>query len=229
MKFPIGGKKRKLRVLKPDGRSGQIPEPTVKVRRKERIFFIAMNNVKSSTKKLAKMGVLAAISVVLVYIIHFPIVPAASFLEYDPADVPILLGTFALGPLAGLLLTVVAAVIQGVTVSSASGWYGIVMHIIATGCYVIAAGNIYKHKKTKKNAIIALAVGVLVWVIVMIPANIFLTPIYLQTIVGLPAEAAKATVPPLLPWIILFNLIKSVVNSVLTFLLYKRVSGILHR
>ncbi|MFQ9412551.1 MAG: hypothetical protein ACLR1T_18100 [Evtepia gabavorous] len=37
----------------------------------------------------------------LVYVIHFPIFPAASFLEYDPADIPILIGTFAYGPLAG--------------------------------------------------------------------------------------------------------------------------------
>ena len=195
---------------------------------KERIFFIAMNSLKS-TKSLAKLGILTAISVVLVYLIHFPIIPAVPFLEYDPADVPILLGTFALGPVSGLILTIVASLIQGLTVSSASGWYGIVMHIISTGCYVLVAGNIYKAHKSKKNAIKALIFGVAAWVIIMIPANLFLTPVYLETIVGLPAEVAKSTVTSLLPWIVLFNLIKSIINSVLTFVLYKRVSGILHK
>ena len=47
-----------------------------------------MSNVSTRTNTLAKLGILAAISVVLVAIVHFPLIPAASFLEYDPADVP---------------------------------------------------------------------------------------------------------------------------------------------
>ena len=58
------------------------------------------------------MGMLVAIAIVLVYFIHFPIFPAVAFLEYDPADIPILMGTFAFGPVAGILLTVVTAVIR---------------------------------------------------------------------------------------------------------------------
>ena len=68
-------------------------------------------NTQKSTVKLAKMGMLVAISIVLVAIIHFPIFPAVAFLEYDPADIPILIGTFAFGPVAGLLLTIVTAVV----------------------------------------------------------------------------------------------------------------------
>lgn len=86
----------------------------------------------NSTLKLVKMGMLVAISIVLVYIIHVPIFPAVPFLEYDPADIPILIGTFAFGPVAGFILTFVTSVIQGLTVSSGSGIYGIIMHIIAT-------------------------------------------------------------------------------------------------
>ena len=89
-----------------------------------------------------------ALSVVLVYLIHFPIFPSASFLEYDPADIPILIGTFAFGPIAGIILTVVASGIQALTVSAASGLYGFLMHIIATGVVVIVAGCIYKAKHT---------------------------------------------------------------------------------
>ena len=187
-----------------------------------------LNNVSKKTNRIAKLGVLAAISIVLVAIIHIPIFPAVSFLEYDPADIPILLGTFALGPVAGILLTAAVSIIQGVTVSAASGWYGIVMHFISTGTYVAVAGNIYNHHKSKKMAIISLICGTAAWTLVMIPANLLLTPVYLQMI-GLPAEAALGTVKSLLGWIVLFNLIKAGINSILTFLLYKRVSGILHR
>ena len=180
------------------------------------------------TKDIAKLGILAALSIVLVSLIHIPIFPAVSFLEYDPADVPILIGTFALGPGFGFLLTVIVSLIQGLTVSSASSWYGIVMHVIATGTFCLIAGLMYKNSKTKKKAVIALAVGSISMVLVMIPANLLLTPVYLRML-GVPSEAAFPTVVGLLVWIILFNTVKAGINSFVTFLLYKRVSGILHR
>ena len=51
-------------------------------------------------------------------------------MEYDPADIPILIGAFAFGPAAGLALTAVTALIQGVTVSAGSGIYGIIMPVL---------------------------------------------------------------------------------------------------
>lgn len=181
-----------------------------------------MNNVSTKTRNLAKLGILAAISIVLVALIHFPVFAAAPFLEYDPADIPIIMGTFALGPAAGLLLTVVAATIQGLTVSAASGGYGILMHIIATGTYVIVAGNIYRIHKNKKMAAVAMIAGVAAMTLIMIPANLIITPIFMTV----SKDVVKAL---LLPGIIPFNLLKAGINSVITFLLYKRVSGILHR
>ena len=70
-----------------------------------------MSNVNPKISRLAKLGVLAALSVVLVFFIHFPIFPAASYLEYDPADIPIMIATFAFGPWYGLLMTVVVVVV----------------------------------------------------------------------------------------------------------------------
>ena len=176
---------------------------------------------KNNTVRLAKMGMLVAIAVVLVYFIHFPLIPAVPFLEYDPADISIIIGTFAFGPLAGILLTVVTALVQGLTVSAASGAYGIIMHIIATGMYVIVAGIIYKKVKTKKGAVIALVAGTLTMMIVMIPANLFITPIFMG--------APRAAVAELMPFIVLFNFIKAGINSIITFFVYKRISGFLHR
>ena len=185
-------------------------------------------NVTSKTNTIAKLGVLGALSVILVAIIHISIFPAVSFLEYDPADIPILLATFALGPWAGLALTVVVSVIQGVTVSAASSWYGIVMHIIATGAYCLIAGILYSKEKTKKRAILSLILGTTAMVVVMIPANLLLTPIYLKML-GIPDSAAFPMVVSLLIWIVLFNFVKAGINSLITFFLYKRVSGLLHK
>ena len=176
---------------------------------------------REKTVRLAKMGMLVAISIVLVYFVHFPIFPAVAFLEYDPADIPIIIGTFAFGPLAGIVLTVLTSIIQGVTVSAASGVYGIIMHIIATGTLVLVAGLIYKFNKTRKGAVIALVCGVIAWTLVMIVANLFITPLFM----GVP----RAVVWDLMPFIAGFNLIKAGINAAITFLLYKRISGFLHR
>lgn len=86
---------------------------------------------------------------------------------------------------------------------------------------MLVAGNIYRHKKTKKEAIIALAAGTAAWVVVMYFANLTITPLFM----GVPTEVVKG----LMPFILLFNAIKAGVNSIITFLLYKRISGFLHR
>ena len=173
------------------------------------------------TVRLAKMGMLVAISIVLVYFVHFPIFPAVSFLEYDPADIPILMGTFAFGPAAGVLLTVVTSVIQGVTVSAQSGLYGILMHIIATSVLALVAGIIYKKNKTRKGAVIGLVSGLIAMTIVMIGANLIITPIFM----GVP----RTLVWDLMPFIAGFNAIKAGINGIITFALYKSISGFLHR
>lgn len=178
-------------------------------------------------KKLAVMAMLVALSIVLVYFVHFPLFPAAPFLEYDPADIPILIGTFAYGPLAGVCLTVVASVIQGVTVSAQSGIMGIAMHIAATSSLVLVAGTIYKFRRTKRGAVLALTCGTLAMGLVMLAFNHFVTPYFVTPDITDAAAlaASRGFVDSLLlPVILPFNLIKAGVNSGITFLVYKTVS-----
>lgn len=173
--------------------------------------------MKEKTRKLTVMAMLVAVSVVLVYLIHLPIFPAAPYLEYDPADIPILVGTFAYGPLAGLALTAVAAIIQGVTVSAGSGLYGIIMHFIATGALVLVAGSIYRFQHKRTGAAVGLICGTLAMGLVMMIANHFITPYFNGML-----TAVVDTL--LLPVILPFNLIKGGINSVVTFLVYKVIS-----
>lgn len=179
----------------------------------------AVKRTVFDTKNLIVMALLCALSIVLVYLIHLPIIPAAPFLEYDPADIPILIGTFIFGPAVGLLLTLVVSVIQGLTVSAASGVIGIIMHFVATGCFVIVAGLIYHKKKTLGRAIVATILGIIVMTAAMVGMNLFLTPIFM----GQPMETVIAM---LIPAIVPFNLIKAGLNGVIALLVFKTISGI---
>lgn len=180
-----------------------------------------------NVRKLTTMGILAGLSVALVIFIHFPIFPAVSFLEYDPADIPILIGAFAFGPAAGFCIAVVAAVIQGLTVSAQSGLYGILMHILSTGCYVLVAGLLYKRNKTRKGAVVSLVFGMLASAVVMIFSNLLITPAYLSTLNALAWADNFAIVKSLLPFIVLFNFIKPCINGLAVFFIYKPISNFL--
>ena len=103
-----------------------------------------------------------------------------------------------------------------------AGVYGFLMHMIATGLFVIVAGFMYRHKKTKKEAIMALTAGVVVTVIAMCVFNYFITPLYM----GVPTDAVLAMIPTV---IIPFNILKAGINALITFFVYKRISGFLHK
>ena len=163
------------------------------------------------------MSVLAAMSIVLVSLVHIPIFPTAPFLEYDPADIPILICTFAYGPVAGFIVTIIASAIQAITVSAGSGLYGFLMHVISTSALCIPAGFIYQSKKSRRGALEAMLSGIVCMAGVMLFANHFITPYFM----GAPTQVVDAM---LLPTILPFNLIKGGINCLVTFLIYKPLS-----
>ena len=177
---------------------------------------------RARTLKVTTLGMLAAVAIVLVAVIHLPILPAAPFLEYDPADIPILIGTFLYGPWTGLALTVVVSLLQGITVSAASGWIGIVMHILATGAFALIAGSIYRVRHTRGGAALALVAGSIAMTIIMVGCNLVFTPIFMGT-------GIKEVISLLVPAIIPFNRLKAGINSVATFIVYKPLSKFLKR
>ena len=179
-----------------------------------------MSNTNPKLGRLAKLGLLAALSIVLVFFIHFPIFPTAKFLEYDPADIPIMIATFAFGPWYGLMTTIVVAVVQGLTVSASGGIYGIIMHIVATGAYALSSSLFYRKHKTKKMAAVAIGIGTLTMVVCMFFANLVITPYFLMGAVN---SGTVSAVLSLMPFILLFNLIKAGANGAITFFIYKRV------
>ena len=161
-------------------------------------------------------ALLTALSAVLITLVHFPLFPAAAFLQYDPADVAILIGAFAFGPLAGLAVTVIASAIQAFLLGG-DGVYGFLMHVIASGTLALVAGSIYRLRHTRMGGLIALVAGTVAMGLVMMVANHFITPYYM----GVPTEVVDAM---LVTVILPFNLLKAGINSAITFLVYKAVS-----
>lgn len=172
------------------------------------------------TARLAKMAMLATISLVLVMAIRIPF-PPAPFLVYDPADVPIIISAFAFGPLSGLAITFVVSFIQAFALGG-DGIIGFFMHMVSTGSFVLVSGLIYRKHKTKKVALVALIVGALVMTTTMIGWNLLITPIYL----GVPVEAVIGMILPIL---LPFNLLKAGVNGLIIFLIYKPIARYLHK
>ncbi len=97
---------------------------------------------RENTGRLVRLGMLAALSLLLVYFIRFPIFPSAAFLEYDMADVPILIGTFLYGPLWGLALTAVVSTLQGFWYRKVAGVIGVMMHFFATDHMSYSRGSL---------------------------------------------------------------------------------------
>lgn len=181
-----------------------------------------MNNSRARTSLLARMAIMVAVTVLMSLIPTVPILPSVNFIKYEFSDLPILISVFAFGTPAGFAVAALSILINFLFGGAESGPYGMIMHMIAIGTYLIPAGLIYRTHKSRKTAIIGMLVGVLVSTASMIPANLLITPAFMSV----PVAAVEAL---LLPAIIPVNLLKGIITAVLTFVLYKHVSKILHK
>lgn len=172
--------------------------------------------------RTAIMAMLTALSIVSLYVIRMPLIPAAPFLEYDAADIPVLIGSMLLGPVSGIVTLLAVCLIQALTVSASSGWIGFVMHFIASSVLVLIASLIYKRKQTTASLVVGLIVGSIAMTAVMIPLNLIFTGIFL-------GAGTQTVVQMLIPAIIPFNLLKAGINSAVTFAVFTPIKSILKK
>ena len=165
--------------------------------------------------KITNVSMLIALSIIAGYFIHFPILPQAPFLLYDPGNVFLLIGSFKLGPKIGVLMCFITAILFAL-ITGQGGPYGALMNFLATGTLIFISSQIYLLNHTKRGAILGMILGTLAMTLIMIPANLMVTPLYL----GVEREAV---VKILIPFIIPFNLLKGIISGFLTFILYKRL------
>ncbi|MBP0960204.1 MAG: ECF transporter S component [Oscillospiraceae bacterium] len=172
-------------------------------------------------KKMIVLSMLAAISYLTVFLIRIPFIPSVEFLKYEAKDVIIAISGFLYGPLSASLVSVVVSLIEMLTISG-TGPYGLIMNIFSTLSFVLPASIIYKRKKTINSAVIGLCAGVVMMTIAMLMWNYFITPLYLKV----PTEVVVGL---MLPGFLPFNLIKALINAVITFILYKPLVKILRK
>ena len=172
-------------------------------------------------KKLATMAMLVALAYVVMAAIHLPLMAAAPFLKYDPKDVVLLIGAFIYGPIAGVAMSFTVCFLEMITVSE-DPLYGFIMNFIASAAFILPAATLYHRRRTMKDAIAGLALSVVAMTVVMLLWNYIITPIYMKT-------TRDAVVGMLLPIILPFNLIKSILNASLVLVLYQPITNILRR
>ena len=174
------------------------------------------NTNRWSTKQLVTMALMCAIAILLSFI-EFPLFPAASFLKLDISFVPSAVMGFAYGTGPGVLVGVACAVVHGIITGN---WVGCLMNIIACSAFVIPAAVIYKRNHTFKGAMIGLVVSIVCLVVAACIANLIIDPLFY----GMPFDVvAGLIVPAILP----FNIIKGIVISVLTGIVYKSISNLI--
>jgi len=169
--------------------------------------------------KITNVSMLIALSMIAGYFIHFPILPQAPFLLYDPGNVFLLIGSFKLGPKIGVLMCFITAILFAL-ITGQGGPYGALMNFLATGTLIFVSSQIYLLNHTKRGAILGMILGTLAMTLIMIPANLIITPFYL----GVEREIV---VNMIIPAIIPFNLLKGIISGFLTFILYKRLYSLI--
>jgi ECF transporter S component (folate family) len=180
-------------------------------------------------------AMLTAVAVVLQYIeISIPIMP--SFIKLDFSDLPEIIGAFAYGPVAGVLIALLKNVIH--LAVSQSGFVGELSNFILGAVFALVAGLFYKKKKTKKRALIGGIVAAVVMALISLPSNYFIIyPLY-YNVVGFPEEAILTMYQMLLPSVkniaqallifnVPFTLVKGLISVAVTMLVYKPLSKLL--
>lgn len=149
----------------------------------------------------------------LAYICEFVFRIKVSFLTFDAKDAIIAIGALAFGPVSGVAMSLVVALLELVTVSE-TGFYGFIMNFLSSAVFSVIPALFYRRNKSLVTALLGLAAGSLGMTAVMMAANLLITPYYM----GVSVEAVVKLLPTLL---LPFNLTKSVFNAGLTMLLYK--------
>lgn len=177
------------------------------------------SNFDASIKKLVTMGMLTALAYAVMAVCK--VIPkVGGFLSLDAIDAVIGIGGFLFGPAAAVMMIVVEALIEMVTLST-TGWYGLLMNILSTTLLICPAVLIYRRKRNTAWAAFGLVVGVICRTLGMILFNYLITPLYF----GMP----RAAVVEMMPMISTFNLVKGVLNAALLMLVYPPVSAALRK
>ncbi len=197
------------------------------------------SKIRKKIHTITKIAILTAISAI-VMLFEFPLWFAPGFYELDLSEAVILMGGFAMGPVAAAVIELLKNLINLLLNGTSTAFIGEFANFV-TGCsFVVPASILYKYCKNRKGALISLsvgtvslaAVGSLMNYFVLIPAFSEFYKLPLDSIIGM-GSAVNPLVGDLKTLVVFavapFNLVKGVLCSVINLLLYKRLSPILHK
>ncbi|MCD8085702.1 MAG: ECF transporter S component [Clostridiales bacterium] len=194
--------------------------------------------MKGTTRNITVAAMLSAAAFILMFI-EFPIPIMPSFVKLDISDLPALLGTFALGPVYGVVIELLKNLLHILIKGTSSAGVGELCNFLFGAVFALVAGLIYHYKKTRMGAILGSVLGALAMALISIPLNYFVVyPAYvvfyslpLDAIIGM-YQAILPSVGSLLECLVIFNfpftLCKGLLDALLCFLIYKPLSPLLH-
>ena len=197
----------------------------------------AVNTRTSSSAALFNLT-RCAILVAMAIVLDLFEIPVVAFYKLDLSALPAIIGGFAMGPVQGFAVVVVKNLIR--MLRSDSMFVGQLADVLMVGSFVIVSSLLYRRNKTQKGALVSMVAGTAAMIVASVLVNYFiLIPAY-QVLMGLPLEVIigmgtavwsyiDSTIKLVLFITAPFNLLKGVVLSVVTYLLYKRVSPLLHQ
>lgn len=188
-----------------------------------------------ATKNLVLMAIFSALAAVLM-LLEFPLpFIAPSFYEIDLSEIPVLIGSFIMGPVAGVIIEAVKILLTLFIRGTDTAYVGELANFIIGCCFIVPAGVIYKKNKTKKSALIGIATGTMLMAVAGVVINYaILIPFYVKAF-GMPLDLILdmgAKINPLISnkWTFVlicvapFNIVKGIIDSLITALVYKRIS-----
>lgn len=187
-----------------------------------------------STQGIVKISILSVLAF-LIMLVEIPVFFFPGFLKIDLSDLSPLIGGFAIGPVAGVIIELIKNLLHFVTKSDTGGVGELANFLIGTAL-ILPAAFIYKKNRTKKGALIGIIIGIVMMCGVGALTNYYiLLPFYgkfmpMDQIVALGSAAnpaIKDIKTLILYGIVPFNLFKGVILGILTSILYKRLSPII--
>ncbi len=188
---------------------------------------------KVDIKYLTVTAMLSAVAYILMFLdFSVPFMP--SFIKMDLSELPALIGSFSLGPVCGVLICLIKNALHLFITST--GGVGELANFILGAAFVLPAGLVYKHKKTRSNALRGALLGAGIMALASIIANYYLVyPVYYNFMSEEAVLAAYQLILPsmksILQCLVCFNapftLVKALFSVGITFLVYKRISPVL--
>ena len=179
-----------------------------------------MTKQASKTRYIVMVALFSAIAYLLQLIGSFVGLKVGGFLEVEVSDLPAIILSFAYNPLAGVVAELIKNLLHCFTTST--GFVGEFANFAVNGTFCLVAGLIYKYRKNFSGAIISLCAATLAMSIIGIFTNMFIMlPLYM------PDAPFEVLLNIVLYTILPFNIVKGIVISIITIVIYKKLSPIL--